>query len=129
MTAVAIGKLSAYLGIRLRQNNLLMTIFGAAVHVCCVTNYCGTLGRVYRLQEVQKKLKCQLKAACGKVCLRTDCWAKKESLKGAVNALSCPACLGWIRGIPKFRGEFRNFRAALDQLQHSLLAFGTPHRI
>ena len=90
VTGLAVGILNAYLGIRLRQNNLLIAVFCAAVHVFTVINFCGTFGRAYRVQELQKELKHELKAACGKMSPRLDCLAKKESFKAAVNALSCP---------------------------------------
>ena len=81
--------LNGYLGIRLRQNNVLIAIFCAAMHVSIAFAYCGTFNKAYLLQELQKKLKLKLKASCGKLSPRADYVAKKESFKAA-NALSCP---------------------------------------
>ena len=78
--------LHGYLGIRLRQNNLLIAAFCAAVHVIVVVAYCGVFHRAYRLQELQKTLKRELIMA---VCGESSGLVKQEIRKG-VSALSCP---------------------------------------
>ena len=85
MTMLAAAILHGYAGIRLRQKNLLLTAFCAVTHVTVTVLYCGTFSRAYRLTELQKKLKLQLIATCGKL----PPGLKKENLK-ALNALSCP---------------------------------------
>ena len=77
-----------YVGIRLRQTDLFLAIFCAVAHVVLSFLYCGTFDRAYRLQELQQELKIELIAACGK--LSPDYMLTKESLKAAVNSLSCP---------------------------------------
>ena len=79
--------LHGYVGIRLRQNNVLIAAYGATVYIIITVIYCGTFHKAYRLQELQKKLKRELKAECGK--LSQGSMVRKENFK-AVNALSCP---------------------------------------
>ena len=86
VSAILLG----YVGIRLRQNNLLITVFCPFVHIGCIVAYCGTFNRAYRLQEFQKKLKRELKAACKKFSPRVAFVAKKGTYEAAVTALSCP---------------------------------------
>ena len=81
--------LNGYLGIRLRQDNILITAFCAIIYVYGIVGYCGAFNRAYRLQELQKVLKGELKSACAKRSARAGYMVVKESFKAA-NALSCP---------------------------------------
>ena len=83
------GIIHGYLGIRLRQNNVVIAAFCGAMHGFAILSYCGTFIRAYRLQDMQKNLKRELKAACGRLSLRTDYLRRRESFM-TVTALSCP---------------------------------------
>ena len=89
MSLLAAGILNGYFGIRLRHHNVFLAAFCATLHIMIVVAYCGTFSRASRLQEMQKKLKSELKAACRTLSPRSNT-ISKESFKAAVNALSCP---------------------------------------
>ena len=64
--------LNGYLVIRLRQNDILVVVFCAFANIFCIIAYCGTLNRAYQLQELKKKMKRELKTACGKLPPRAE---------------------------------------------------------
>ena len=89
MACLVAAILHGFLGIRLRQSSLLIAVCCAALQFCNVVSYCGTFSRAYRLRELQKKLKRELKNAYGKLSSRAGYMVKKEILRTAY-ALSCP---------------------------------------
>ena len=87
---LAVGIINGYLGIRLRQSDLIIAAFCTVVYVTTIVCYCGTFSRAYRVHELQKDVKRELRAACGKLSPRADYKARREGFMAAVNALSCP---------------------------------------
>ena len=90
VACVLVSVLQGYLGIRLRQKHVIIASYCAFTHIVCFVGYCGVYGRAYRVKELQKKLKGELKVACARLPPTPEYMAKKESFKAAVDALSCP---------------------------------------
>ena len=78
-----------YLGIRVRQNNLLIAAFCVVIHAAAVVAYCGAFHRAYRLRKRQMGLKREVEIACAKISSRTGEVVRQETMK-AIKALSCP---------------------------------------
>ena len=85
MGAIGACILHGYVGIRFGQNNILIALFYAFIHVVAFVAYCAIFQRAYRLGDMQKQLKQELSAVCGR---RTNRSFRNEMLR-ATAALQC----------------------------------------
>ena len=77
--------LHGYVGIRFGHNNILIALFCAFIHAVAFVAYCAIFQRAYRLGDMQKQLKQELSAVCGR---RTNRSFRNEMLR-ATAALQC----------------------------------------